>query len=192
AFAESVARALGHGLEWAPASRAPGRTTPAGGARTLSSPTLTLRQPRGGAKWSWLAVGAAVATLLTGAVVAAKRRGASAPARAQAPLVVRTTPLVTVELQSIPSGAEILDERAARLGMTPFEFVLPAGAARKVRFQKVGFRPVERRVDAVGDTTIAVRLDADASAPRARGRATRARAATDVSNSATIDPFDNR
>ncbi|HVR02047.1 MAG TPA: serine/threonine-protein kinase [Polyangia bacterium] len=192
AFAESVASALGHALEWAPASRAPGRTTPAGGARTLSSPTLTLRPPRG-AKWSWLAVGAAAATLLTGAVVAAKRRGASAPARAEAPLVVRTTPFVTVELQSIPSGAEILDERAARLGVTPFELVLPAGAARQVRFQKAGFRPIDRRVDAVGDTTIAVRLDAEArvSAARERERAPRARGAADVSNSTTIDPFDD-
>jgi len=135
---------------------------------------------------------AAVATLLMGAVVAAKRRGASAPARAEAPLVVRTTPFVTVELQSIPSGAEILDARAARLGVTPFELVLPAGSARHVRFQKAGFRPVERRVDAVGDTTIAVRLDADARAPRPRERAARARGATGVSSSATIDPFDDR
>src|SRR5262249_8474955 len=98
AFAESLAAALGRELETPAALRGPGALTPAGGARTLTSPTLTLRQPRA-ARWRWLAVGAAVATLLTGAVVAAKRRAALAPAPgvAAAPVVVKTTPLVTVQ-----------------------------------------------------------------------------------------------
>ena len=78
AFAESLARALGRELESPMAFRTLTRPTPASGARTLSSPTvtLTLRQPRG-ARWRWLAVGAAVVTLFTGAVVAAKRRAAT-------------------------------------------------------------------------------------------------------------------
>ena len=173
AFAESVAVALGRELASPAAFRGPARVTPAGGARTLTSPTLTLtlRQPRAG-RWRWLALGAAVATLLTGAVVGAKRRAASLETAAAAPpVLVRTTPLVTVQLQSIPSGAEVVDDHAARLGVTPTELVLPAGGARLVRFQKPGFRPVERRLDAAADTTIAVRLDPEVrrgAAPRAR------------------------
>jgi serine/threonine-protein kinase len=191
AFAESLARALGRELETPAAFRGPARVTPPGGARTLTSPTLTLtlRQPRAG-RWRWLAVGAAVATLLTGAVVAAKRRAALAPS--SAPVVVRTTPLVTVQLQSIPSGADVVDERAARLGVTPTEVVLPAGTARLVRFQKAGFLPVARRLDAAADTTVAVRLDPEARpAPHrehARGPVP-ASAAADISASSTIDPF---
>ena len=194
AFAESLARALGRELESPAAFRAV-RMTPAAGARTLSSPrspsvpTLTLRQPRAG-RWRWLALGAAIATLLTGAVVAAKRRatGALSPAVA-APIVVRTTQLVTVQLQSIPSGAEIFDERATRLGVTPYELVVTAGAARQVRFQKAGFRPADRRFEALTDTTVAVRLDPEARARRERDQAARAGSGAGLSTAATIDPY---
>jgi serine/threonine-protein kinase len=197
AFAESLAAALGRELETPSAFRGPARLTPAGGARALTSPTLTLRaQKSRAARWRWVAVGAACLTLLTGAVVAAKRRAATLAPQAAAPVVVRTTPLVTVQLQSIPSGAEIVDERAARLGVTPTELVLPAGNARLVRFQKTGFRPVERRLDAAADTTIAVRLDPeDRPAPRrehgrsARGPEGGGTSARALSTSATIDPF---
>jgi len=193
AFAESIAAALGRELETPAAFRGPTRLTPAGGARTLTSPTLTLRRQSSAARWRWLGVGAAVATLLTGAVVAAKRRAALAPATAAAaaPVVLKTTPLVTVQLQTIPSGAEVVDEHAARLGVTPTELVLPAGSARLVRFQKSGFRPIERRLDAAADTTLAVRLDPEERpAPRRdRSRTTTRSAAADVSAAATIDPF---
>jgi serine/threonine-protein kinase len=200
AFAESLASALGRDLESPAAFRAPARMTPAGGARTLTSPTLTLTlQKPHAARWRTLALGAAVATLFTGAVVGAKRRAATAlPAAAAAPVVVRTTPLVTVQLQTIPSGAEILDERAAHVGVTPTELVLPAGTARVVRFQKAGFRLVERRVDAAADTTVAVRLDPEVRpTPRqaqglARARTPRGPSGTggaSLSSSATIDPF---
>jgi serine/threonine-protein kinase len=193
AFAESLASALGRELETPAAFRGPARLTPPSGARTLTSPTLTLRQPRSG-RWRWLAVGAAVATLLTGAVVAAKRRAAREPASGvvAAPVVVKTTPLVTVQLQTIPSGAEVLDEHAARLGVTPTELVLPVGSARLIRFQKSGFRSIERRLDAAVDTTVAVRLDPDERPAQRRDhpRATRpASGAADVSAAATIDPF---
>jgi serine/threonine-protein kinase len=195
AFAESLASALGRPLETPLAFRGPARVTPPGGARTLTSPTLTLHKPSRAARWPWLAVGAAVATLLTGAVVAAKRRAAQggwaiAPAGAPAPVVVRTTPLVTVQLQSIPSGAEIVDERDARLGVTPTELVLPAGDARLVRFRKAGFRAVERRLDAATDTTVAVHLDPeDPPAAPHRERSRLPARVADVSTSATIDPF---
>jgi serine/threonine protein kinase len=171
AFAESLARALGRELDSPAAFREPLRATPAGGARTLTSPTLTLRRPRS-ARWRWLALGAAVLTLLMGAVVAAKRR--AAVTLAASPVVVRTTALVTVQLQSVPSGAEILDDRAARLGVTPYELVVPAGETRQVRFQKAGFRPALRSFDAAADTTVAVRLDPEARAlPRRERIATR-------------------
>jgi serine/threonine-protein kinase len=196
AFAESLASALGRELETPSAFRGPARVTPPGGSRTLTSPTLTLHRSARAARWRWLAVGAAVATLLTGAVVAAKRRaaqGASAIASAStaAALVVRTTPLVTVQLQSVPSGAEIVDERDARLGVTPTELVLPAGGARLVRFRKAGFRGVERRLDAATDTTVAVHLAPDEGEPAPRRERPRApaRAGADLSTSATIDPF---
>jgi serine/threonine protein kinase len=189
AFAQSVARALGRELETPSAFRGT-HPTPAGGARTLSSPrtlsgpmlTLT-RQPRH-ARWRWLALGAAVATLLTGAVVAAKRSVAGAPVAA--PIVVRPTQLVTVQLQSIPSGAEILDERSARLGVTPYELVVPAGGARQVRFQKPGFHSIDRRFEASTDTTIAVRLDPEV---RERHAATRASGSSRLNGGSTIDPF---
>jgi serine/threonine-protein kinase len=192
AFAESLASALGRELESPAAFRGPARLTPSSGARTLTSPTLTLRQPRA-ARWRWLAVGAAVATLLTGAVVAAKRRAALAPAAgvASAPVVVKTTTLVTVQLQSIPGGAEVVDEHAARLGVTPTELVLPAGSARLVRFQKPGFRPLERRLELAADTTVAVRLDPEErpATHREHARAPRSAGGADVSAAATIDPF---
>jgi hypothetical protein len=184
AFAESLVSAVGRELESPTAFRGSVRLTPAGGARTLTSPTLTLRQPRT-ARWRWLALGAAVVALLTGAVVAAQRRAtATGVTVATAPVVVRTTPLVTVQLQSIPSGAEIVDERAARLGVTPYELVLPAGGARRVRFLKAGFRPIDRRIDALADTTIAVRLDPEVRA--AHGRWT---IHPSVSTSKTMNPF---
>jgi len=191
AFAQSVARALGRELETPSAFRAM-RPTPAGGARTLSSPrtlsgpmlTLT-RQPRS-ARWRWLALGAAIATLLTGAVVAAKRSVAGAPAPVAVPIVVRPTQLVTVQLQSIPSGAEIFDERAARLGVTPYELVMPAGGARQVRFQKPGFHSIDRRFEALTDTTIAVRLDPEARERRAVARAS---GSSRLNGGSTIDPF---
>jgi serine/threonine-protein kinase len=200
AFAESLAAALGRELETPSAFRGPARLTPAGGARTLTSPTLTLRaQKSRAARWRWLGVGAACLTLLGGAVVAAKRRATVlAPQTAASPVVVRTTQLVTVQLQSIPSGAEIVDERAARLGVTPTELVLPAGNARLVRFQKAGFRPVERRLEAAADTTIAVRLDPEnrPAARRERGRtpargpgALGSSAPGALNSSSTIDPF---
>jgi serine/threonine-protein kinase len=188
AFAESLAAALGRELETPAAFRGPARLTPAGGARTLTSPTLTLHKPRDG-RWRWLALGAAIATLLTGAVVAAKRRAATV-ATAAAPVVVRTTPLVTVQLQSIPSGAEIVDERDVRLGVTPTELVLPSGRARIVRFRMAGFHPIERRLDAAADTTVAVHLDPE-ERPAVRRERVHGRAAArgDVSAASTIDPF---
>jgi serine/threonine-protein kinase len=192
AFAQSVARALGRELE-TPAAFRSMNSTPAGGARTLSSLraptgpmlTLTLTSQQRSARWRWLGLGVAVATLFTGAVVAAKRSASGASVAA--PIVVRPTQLVTVQLQSIPSGAEIFDERAARLGVTPYELVVPVGGARQVRFQKPGFHSIDRRFEALTDTTIAVHLD---PAVRERHGAARVIGASRLNGGTTINPFD--
>jgi hypothetical protein len=102
--------------------------------------------------------------------------------------VLRTTPLVTVLLQSIPSGAEIVDERGNAIGVTPHDLVIPAGGERRIRFQKVGFRPVDRRFQARTDTTIAVRLDPDEPG-RQHIRKGRSGAGGLDSLVGTIDPF---
>jgi serine/threonine-protein kinase len=192
-LAESLARAIGRELESKAAFRGTARFTPAGGARTLSSPvTLSLHAARP-ARARWLGVGLVLvaATLLTGAVVAAKRRSAAPVAARVTPVAVRTTSLVTVLLQSIPDGAQVLDEHAALIGVTPTEVVVPAGSTRLVRFQKPGFLAVGRRFDAVSDTTIAVRLDPEPRpAPkRERDKAPIRAPGGSLSTSATIDPF---
>jgi hypothetical protein len=99
--------------------------------------------------------------------------------------VIRPTSLVTVVLQSVPSGADIVDDRSGRLGVTPYELVLPAGGERQVRFEKSGYLPTSRQVLALGDTTIAVRLDPEPLTPRARPRS-----AARLDDGATIDPFE--
>jgi hypothetical protein len=194
AFAERVSRAIGRELAWPAAFRTTtARPTPVA-LRTASGQPLVLRRERPPV-WRLLAGGAAAATLLTGAVVAAKRRAvpppaaapvvAAAPAPAAAPAAPRPATRVTVLLQSVPPGAQIVDARQGRLGVTPFELVVPAGEARSVMFQKEGFRPLERAFEAVTDTTIAVRLDAVERAARTKGRV----GARIASSSTTIDPF---
>jgi serine/threonine-protein kinase len=197
ALAESLARAIGRELEWKTAFRGTARLTPAGGARTLSSsssspPTLSLHAARSArGRWLGLGLGLAAATLLTGAIVGAKRRAVAPALAAPPPVAIRTTSLATVLLHSIPTGAEVVDEHAAPIGVTPTEIVVPIGAARSVRFQKAGFRPVERRFDAVSDTTIAVRLDPE---PRPVSKRDREKVPAhspggSLSTSATMDPF---
>jgi eukaryotic-like serine/threonine-protein kinase len=187
AFAESLVRALGRELTSPAAFRERTRPTPL--ALATLQPPAAARRREGPPLWRALALGAAVLTLLTGAVVAAKRRSTGARDARPATVVVTPTPLVTVLLQSMPSGAEILDEHALRLGVTPFDLVLPAGRARQVRFQKTGFRPVDRRFDTLTDTTIAVRLDPEG---RERHAPVRASASARLNGTATIDPFGQR
>jgi hypothetical protein len=101
---------------------------------------------------------------------------------------------VTVQLQSVPSGAAILDERGNQIGTTPHDMLLPAGGARRLRFEKPGFRPVERQLSARSDATVSVQLDVEAPAlaaphgqhpPGGKGRG----AAGLDSMAGTIDPF---
>jgi serine/threonine-protein kinase len=194
AFAESLAKALGRELEAPESFKLTNRATPPSlttlAMRTTTSvprtPSLVLHAERRRV-WRPVAVAAAVGVLLTGAVVAAKRRGAATRASAPAPVVVRPTPLVTVLLQSVPGGAEVFDERDARVGVTPCDLVVPAGGARQVRFRKAGFRPVEHRFEPLADTTIAVQLDPE---PRDSERTGRRPSARRLSKAATIDPFE--
>jgi serine/threonine protein kinase len=200
AFAESLAAALGRDLESSAAFRTvPGAAPPS----LMNTPTSlsTLVAPRERRPiWRPIAFGAAVVTLLAGAVVVARgrsaRSGASgasgAPAPATTSAFVPPGPnahlSVTVVLQSVPSGAEILDEDARRIGVTPYDLVMPTGGVRQVRFQKVGFRPVERRFQILTDTTIAVSLDPD---PRENNRVGRGRkdSVARLNAASTIDPF---
>jgi serine/threonine-protein kinase len=191
AFAESLTRALGRPLLRPESFRPSNRSTPPSLTR-LPTPSLSLRAER--PRWRRVALAAAAAVLLAGGLGVARRRGADArPPVAAAPVVVRPTPLVTVLLQSVPAGAEVFDERDARVGVTPCDVVLPAGGARQVRFRKAGFRPVEHRFEAVADTTVAVRLDPEPREPRETDRRSgrRGGGAGHLSSSSTIDPFRN-
>jgi hypothetical protein len=97
---------------------------------------------------------------------------------------------VTVLVQSVPAGAEVFDERDARVGVTPFDLVLPAGGTRQVRFRKAGFRDVQHRFAPMADTTIAVRLDPEPREPREADRpGRRGTTGGDLSSSSTINPF---
>jgi serine/threonine-protein kinase len=188
AFAQRVSGAIGRELAWPAAFRRATHPTPLA-LRTMSGTSLVLRRERRSA-WRALAVGAAAATLLTGAVVGAKRRPAPTPAptTTTAPAApanaVAPTPLVTVVLQSVPEGAEIVDGRRRRLGVTPLDVVLPVGEMREVVFRKDGFQPLARTFTASTDATIAVRLDPAARAPRSRSSRRSV-----ASPSTTIDPF---
>jgi hypothetical protein len=189
AFAEGLTRAIGRGLAEPDAFRTTARLTPASTAILGPARTLSLRRERA-PLWKRVAVGVA-ALAVAGGLAAAVRRAAVPPRAtdpaasvAASPAVVRPTPLVTVVLQSVPSGAAVVDDRAGRLGVTPYELVLPAGGERQVRFEKSGYRPASRQVLALADTTIAVRLDPEPREPRARPRPP-----ARLADEATIDPF---
>jgi serine/threonine-protein kinase len=190
AFAEGLVRAIGRDLREPEAFRTTARLTPAstavlgpvfGPARTLS-----LRRERA-PLWKRVAVGAAIVAAAGGVAVGVRRALVSPRAPdtvAGSPLVIRAPSLVTVVLQSVPSGADVVDDRSGRLGVTPYELVLPAGGERQVRFEKSGFRSTSRQVLAQGDTTIAVRLDPEPLAPRPRPPA-----APRLDDGSTMDPF---
>jgi eukaryotic-like serine/threonine-protein kinase len=205
AFAEDVAQALGRDLEQSAAFRAISRPTE---VRARSRSGLVLREDR--RRWLVpIAVGALAASLLAAglgfggrsrpvaggpAPVAAAPAGAPLPALAPPPAPgAGALDRVTVLLQSIPSGAQILDERGEQIGFTPHDLVLPRGGERALRFQLSGFLPADRRFQVRTDATIAVRLDPDA---RGRGRSLHppghkgARASAHLDSTATtIDPF---
>jgi eukaryotic-like serine/threonine-protein kinase len=203
AFAEALAGALGRGLESSAAFRTVSRTTPPSLTNTPTFLSSLVVQPVRWHQamrplWRPLTLGAAVITLLSGAVVAGKlarstksaksakiAKTAKAESRSSAPSSV------TVLLQSVPSGAEILDEGATRIGLTPYDLVVPAGGVRQVRFQKAGFRTVDRRFQLLTDTTIAVSLDPEPQDDAERNRAARGRkgSVARLNAAATIDPF---
>jgi serine/threonine-protein kinase len=214
-FAQSLAEAMGRTLLNPGSFQTLRRPTP---IRSTTAPSgLVLRAtppvapPRARA-WVWLSrpltLGAVAAALLIGALAMGLHRrrppaaatahaGAAAPAPGvavgPAPAARAADPgAVTVLLESVPGGAEILDDRGTALGVTPHSLTVPAGSERQVRFQKIGFRPLERHFRAVSDATIAVHLDPELPARahrRADGRSARAGAGVLDSSAGTIDPF---
>jgi serine/threonine-protein kinase len=205
-LAEEVARALGRELEHPAAFRTPTRPTPVRSASRGGG--LRLRD-NWWTTWRPIAFGTIAATLLTGALVAtAKLRHSPAAPVAPAAAVVELPPppppappaprpgtaaaaaMVTVLLQSTPSGADVLDEAGRRIGVTPHDLVVPAGGERRVRFQKSGYHEVVRTFRAETDTVIAVRLDPE---PARAGARTSSKPRSDApaldAAARTIDPF---
>lgn len=87
--------------------------------------------------------------------------------------------LVAVKLQSHPPGAAIYNALNIKVGVTPFDLIVPFGTEQRVRFVYRGYKSYERDFRADADTTIAVVLetsDSDdrtvraAAAPPVRGR----------------------
>jgi serine/threonine-protein kinase len=202
AFAEALARALGRDLSDPEAFRTVARQTPPG-VPMLPPParTLSLRRERAPLRrrLARVGVGVAAAGALVAAFVATRASRPSFEVAAQVrspppPPPAAPAPRVTVVLQSVPSGADVVDERDVRLGVTPFELALPGGRAMRVRFEKSGFRAASRDVVAAADTTIAVRLEPEVAAARPRARAqtaTRAQegATARLGDETTLNPF---
>jgi serine/threonine-protein kinase len=205
-FAESLCRALGRGLENPGAFRTASASGPAR-VRTGSRANLVLRAERRPI-WRPVVAGTIAAAAIVGAIVLARSGrapagGATETAAAAAPAApalpppapaARPAPLVTVLLQSIPSGADVVDEHGEPIGVTPHDLMLPAGGERVVRFQKPGFKPVERRLVARADTTVAVRLepeDPGKARPPQHPAGSKPHAGTGSLDSmaGTIDPF---
>src|SRR5260370_16600043 len=96
-------------------------------------------------------------------------------------------------LESEPTGAEVIAP-AGRVGVTPYKMTVHPGGEQKLRLQKAGYRPVERRIGTQADATIAVQLEPIPPASRARSRRGRSgqeagrRSALD-SSAGTLAPF---
>ncbi|HVZ72230.1 MAG TPA: serine/threonine-protein kinase [Polyangia bacterium] len=191
AFAEQLTRAIGRDL-FDPAAFAVGsRPTPLG-TSVLEPPARALSLTRSPSRVRRFAVGAVVvAALAVGGAFFVRRPGPApasvvvAAAPVASPVVVKPPSFVTIVLQSLPTGAAVVDDRGARLGVTPYELVLPMGGARRLRFEMKGFQPSSRDVVATADTTVAVQLAPEPAAPRPRMRAGGPR----LADEATIDPF---
>lgn len=151
--------------------------------RTLDrSWTWALAFARSQGRFAW----APEAPAHRGAPLTAAAADATATAAAAAP--------VSVTLQSVPSGAALVDEQGRPLGQTPLTLVVTPGAARRVEFRKPGHRPVERAFVATADLTIAVELPTARSAAATvfPGRATRsakAHSSVALDQRTTLNPF---
>jgi serine/threonine-protein kinase len=199
AFAESLAGALEQPLHDPAAFEAFEPRTPGIRRRTTSGLVLrAVAAPRRPSSWKIVAVSGFIAALFVAAVVGGQRRsGAPLPEPAANGVLSSAAPaiaMVTVLLQSVPSGASVIAENGRPIGVTPLSWSVPANSDRAVRFHKLGFEPIVRRFHAGGDTTIAVRLDAEGpTAARHRAAVKSARAVTPTAGldsvARTIDPF---
>jgi serine/threonine-protein kinase len=215
-FAEELARAMERTLEDSSAFHSGGLLRSGSGLGAAPAPTptpgLVLRAPTGAGRrglWRPIALGTVTATLLTGAVVTATLRRPSSTPRAANPRppVTATAPIAApapppprpappapanVMLESIPSGAEIVDEQGATIGVTPQSVPVAVGMERAVTFRKAGFHDLERRFRPAGNMTVTVDLDPEAPARPARrgaGKGQRQAPTTLDSAAGTIDPF---
>ncbi|HET6147997.1 MAG TPA: protein kinase [Polyangia bacterium] len=209
-FAESLAHALGRPLRDPGAFDAGDRAAaarprrPSAGLVLRAPPPPASQQRARVARW---ALGSLTAALFAGAIFSVQRQRTtpayqtSSPAgtgrvtgRPEQPGGAPAPLTVTVLLQSTPSGAEVAGANGASIGATPMSWVVPAGAQQVVSFRKTGFAPVTRQFQASSDTTVAVRLVANAAAPTRRaGRGKPARAPAKPARldsvAGTMDPF---
>jgi serine/threonine protein kinase len=201
AFAESLVGALGEPLADPAAFQSAEER--AAGRRRRSSSGLVLRAPapQRRAFVKLIAGGALVAALFIGAIVSGQHRGETpAPVVASNPIAAPSRPAtVTVLIESVPSGATVLTEDGAPIGLTPVSWSVATNSERIVTFRKDGFQPMARRFRATSDSTLAVHLDnalpetrgarPSAKAPRRSGAVAGGPAAELDSAAATIDPF---
>ena len=199
AFASGLAGALGQPLHNPGAFETCERRSPGRRRRTTSGLVLrAVAAPRRLSIWKVVAVSGLTGALFVAAVVGGQRRSAPPPPEPAASAALSSPApaiaMVTVLLQSVPSGASVISENGRSLGVTPLALSVPANSDRAVRFHKLGFGPIVRRFHAAGDTTIAVRLDAGGpAAARHRAAGKNGRGLTPTAGldslAGTIDPF---
>jgi serine/threonine-protein kinase len=183
AFAESLVRAAGERLSKGAAWD--GGLTPA--PRSASGGLVLRAADNRSRRWRALAVGAGAAVLLLGAAVVAKQDHARRAARASiggaashpaVPGVAETASataaaLITVVLESEPTGASVSASSGDWLGTTPYRMTMRPGDSRRVRVQKAGYQPVEKTVAAKTEAIVALQLEplsGRSASVRRRGR----------------------
>jgi serine/threonine-protein kinase len=198
AFAESLARAVGERLSTGAAqddNRTPA-VRPASGGLVLRAAE---NRPR---RWRALRIAAGAVVLFLGAAAVAQKdhaRRASRPSigGAASRAVVSAfaeraaaapAPLITVVLESEPTGASVSARSGDRLGTTPYRMAMRSGDSQWVRVKKAGYQPIERNVAAT-DAIITLPLEPlPERAPNVRRRVReRGRVADSLAD--TMNPF---
>ena len=124
-------------------------------ARTLGIPLLVAALAAAVAFVLWPKQGAETDTAITVEPPAPVTQKSDAPAEPAGPVTVPDR--VTIRLESSPSGAFVALDGEKR-GQTPLEVELERGAEATVRFSLQGYRPERRRVTAIEDEALRIRL----------------------------------